>query len=54
MNHFYPTKYYKGYFILLEEDHFVVEDILYMSEFISKNVWRYVLNIITSEYIYII
>ncbi|CAH8544693.1 unnamed protein product [Schistosoma mattheei] len=36
MNHFYPTKYYKGYFILLEEDHFVVEDILYMSEFISK------------------
>ncbi|CAH8576289.1 unnamed protein product [Schistosoma haematobium] len=39
MNHFYPTKYYKGYFILLEEDHFVVEDILYMSEFISKNIW---------------
>ncbi|XP_018648329.1 putative beta-1,2-n-acetylglucosaminyltransferase II [Schistosoma mansoni] len=39
MNHFYPTKYYEGYFILLEEDHFVVEDILHVSELISKNVW---------------
>ncbi|CAH8513167.1 unnamed protein product [Schistosoma turkestanicum] len=39
MNHFYPTKYYNDYFILLEEDHFVVEDILHVCGLISKTVW---------------
>nr|CAX73666.1 alpha-1,6-mannosyl-glycoprotein [Schistosoma japonicum] len=39
INHFYPTKYYKGYFILLEEDHFVVEDIFHVSTLISNKIW---------------
>ncbi|KAK4470237.1 hypothetical protein MN116_005811 [Schistosoma mekongi] len=39
MNHFYPTKYYNGYFILLEDDHFVVEDIFHVSTLISNRIW---------------
>nr|CAH8854199.1 unnamed protein product [Trichobilharzia regenti] len=35
LEHFYPTKYYNGYFILLEEDHFVLEDILHVTSLIS-------------------
>ncbi|CAH8573768.1 unnamed protein product [Heterobilharzia americana] len=40
LDHFYPTKYYNGYFILLEEDYFVLEDILEVTSLISSKIWN--------------
>lgn len=38
--HLYATRYFEGFIIFLEEDHFVVEDILHLVDLVQDSIWN--------------